>query len=343
MSQTHRATQAQKNPAMSEPRAQRNVAPTHLPRSAASSEKATPGCNPDDAFILFAHAVLRREAAALGANEPRLASSPTPEEIHQLRVAARRLRVALRLFGRMLPSGDAARIGAELRWFASSLGDVRDLDVYTENFKRYVQTLPREQRDGLSGYQLYLRRERTEARHRAAAAVASPRAAALLAHLERFAAAGPSTGALRRWGSLSVRDAVRQSIRRSVGRVRRIGNGLTMRARPAALHDLRIKIKRLRYELEFFADVYPPLKQTAKECKAFQELLGAHQDAHTATARLRRYAALLRKQGADGTLPPALIELRKSQLALAREVRGSFRGKWPAFVEAVGAARKLVV
>ena len=58
------------------------------------------------------------------------------------------------------------------------------------------------------------------------------------------------------------------------------------------LHDLRIKTKRLRYELEFFADVYPPLKQTAKECKALQDLLGTHQDVYAATARLRRYAAL---------------------------------------------------
>ncbi|RPI62393.1 MAG: CHAD domain-containing protein, partial [Lysobacterales bacterium] len=157
---------------MSEPRAQRQVAPTHLPCSDASSQKAMPGFNPDDAFILFAHAVLRREAAALAANKPQVESSPAPEEIHQLRVAARRLRVALRLFGRMLPSKDAARIGAELRWFASSLGDARDLDVYTENFKSYVQTLPPEQRSGLSGYQMYLRRERTEARQRAAAAVA---------------------------------------------------------------------------------------------------------------------------------------------------------------------------
>ena len=98
----------------------------------------------------------------------------------------------------------------------------------------------------------------------------------------------------------------------------------------------------MRYELEFFADVYPPLKQTAKECKALQDLLGTHQDVYAATARLRRYAALNRKQGADAALPPALVELRKSQLALAREVRRSFRAKWPAFVAAIGAARKLV-
>jgi CHAD domain-containing protein len=248
--------------------------------------------------------------------------------------------VALRLFGRMLPSKDVARFRAELRWFASSLGDVRDLDVYSENFKAYVETLPPDRRGGLSAYQLYLRRERAEARQRAAAACASPRTASLFTGLERFAS-GPSGGALRRWGSLSVRDAVRQGIRRGAGRVRRLGNRLMERAQPAELHDLRIKTKRLRYELEFFADAYPALKAPAKECKTLQDLLGIHQDVYAATARLRRYAALLRKQGGDA-LPPALVELRRSQLALAREVRRSFRQKWPTFVAMIGAARQLV-
>jgi CHAD domain-containing protein len=326
---------------MSEPRVQRQVASAHPPRSGASRSAAAPGFAPDDAFIAFAHAVLKREADGLFASRPQVESSPTPDEIHQLRVAARRLRVALRLFGRMLPS-DGARFVTELRWFAGSLGDVRDLDVYTENFKAYVQALPPEQRGGLSGYEMYLRRERAEARQRAAAACASPRAAALLADIELFAAAAPSAGALRRWGSLAVGDAMRQSVRAGVGRVRRLGNKLTTRARPAELHDLRIKSKRLRYELEFFAEVYPPLKQTAKECKALQDLLGTLQDVYAGTARLRRYSALLRKQGTDGTLPPALLQLRTNQLAVAREVRRSFRAKWPGFVAAIGAARKLV-
>ena len=327
---------------MSEPRAQRQVAQTNLPRSGASRGTPTRPFGPDDPFIAFAHSILEREAAGLAANKPQVEHSPTPDEIHQLRVAARRLRVALRLFGHMLPSTVAARFNAELRWFAGSLGDVRDLDVYTENFRAYVQPLPAEQRGGLSAYEMYLRRERSEARQRAAAAAASTRAAALYADIERFVAAGPSAGAVRRWGSLSIGDAMRQSVRRSVGRVRRIGNALLTRARPAELHDLRIKSKRLRYELEFFAEVYPPLKQTAKECKALQDLLGTLQDVYAGTARLRRYSALLRKQGADGELPAALVELRKSQLRVARDVRRSFRATWPSFVATIGAARKLV-
>src|SRR5262245_44021824 len=183
---------------MSEPRAQRHVAPTPLLRSGEPRGAAAPGFSPADPFIAFAHSVLRREAAGLVANKPQ-AEQPTPDEIHQLRVAARRLRVALRLFARMLPSKELAHFNTELRWFAGSLGDIRDLDVYTDNFKAYVQTLPQEQRAGLSGYEMYLRRERTEARQRAAAAVASPRAAALFADFERFVAAGPSPGAARRW------------------------------------------------------------------------------------------------------------------------------------------------
>ncbi len=324
---------------MSEPRAQRNVAPTTAPTPAVVR---APGFGPDDAFIVFAHAILRREVAALRANEPEVEHSPTPDEIHQLRVAARRLRVALRLFGRMLPSRAVVRLRAELRWFASSLGDVRDLDVYAESFKAYVQTVPPALRGGLSGYELYLRRERTEARQRAAATFTSPRTAALFADLERFVAAGPSAGSLRRWRSLKVRDAVRRGIRRSVARVRRLGEPLAERPVPKALHELRIKAKQLRYELEFFAEVYPHLKQTAKACKALQDLLGTHQDAYTANARLRNYAALLRKQGSDGELPSALLQLRKSQLGLARGVRQSFKEQWPAFAATIDAARRAV-
>ena len=67
-----------------------------------------------------------------------------------------------------------------------------------------------------------------------------------------------------------------------------------------------------------------------------------HQDAYTANARLRRYTALLRKQGADGALPPALVELRRTQFALARRVRQSFREQWPAFVATIDAARRAV-
>jgi CHAD domain-containing protein len=296
-----------------------------------------------DPFIVFAYGILAHEVETLLDARPPAQRAPTPEEIHQLRVAARRLRVALRLFRRMLPSRDVTRFRDDLRWSASSLGDLRDLDVYSENFKAYRLALPAERRGDLSGYELYLRRERADARQRATASFAHPRTAALFDDIARFVAAGPSAAALRRWRSLTVRDGVRTSIRSSAGRVRRLGNRLHARSRPGELHELRIRAKRLRYELEFFAEVYPALGQPAKLCKAFQDLLGAHQDVYAATARLRRYAYALKKQGgATSALPAALVQLRRSQLAVARDVRRAFAERWQEFVAVIDDARHVV-
>jgi CHAD domain-containing protein len=330
---------------MNERRAPITVAPTDLPQPEPTGDGVVraPGFPPDDPFIVFAYATLAREVTTLCANRPQTETAPTPDEIHQLRVAARRLRVGLKVFQRMLPTREVARFRQDFRWFASSLGEARDLDVYTESFKAYAQTLLPEQRAELNGYELHLRRERADARHKASAALANPRTAALFDDAARFFAAGPSAGALRRWRSLTTRDGARDSIRKSAGRVRRLGKRLDLRSRPTQFHELRIKAKRLRYELEFFAEVYPLLKHPAKKCKALQELLGTHQDAYTATARLRRYASLLKKQGgAASTLPAALVQLRRNQLALARAMRRTFMGQWPRFVELLDETRRAI-
>jgi CHAD domain-containing protein len=325
---------------MSKPRAHRTVVPTDLPPSHSASHAF--GCAPSDSFIVFAYATLARELEALHKARPPAERAPSADEIHRLRVAARRLRIALRLFRRMLPSRHVARFRGDLRWLARSLGDVRDLDVYTDNFKAYCGDLPPEQRGELSGYELYLRRERADARQRATAAFADPRASALFDEAAGFIARDPSAAALRRWRSLTARNGIRASLRRSTARVRRLGTALGAQSRPTELHALRIKTKALRYELEFFAEMYPELKQPANACKALQDLLGRHQDACTATARLRRYATLLKKQGGGATLPAALVQLRRSQLALARGIRASFADQWPAFVAVIEDARHIV-
>ena len=328
---------------MIEPRAQRAVAPTDSPPLSPPSGAPRRGFAPHDPFIVFAYATLGREVETLLGVRPEPERTPTPDEVHQLRVAARRLRVALRLFRRMLPSRDVERFRADLRWFASSLGDARDLDVYAKSFKAYRLTLPPEQQSELSGYELYLRRERADARQRATVSFANPRTTALFDDITRFMAAGPSTGALRRWRSLTVRDGVRTSVRQSAARVRRLGSRVNSRSRPTEFHELRIKAKRLRYELEFFAEAYPALKLPAKTCKALQELLGAHQDAYTATARLRRYANLLKKQDSPASaLPTALAQLRRSQFQIARGVRRSFAEQWPDFVALINEVRHAV-
>src|SRR5215212_10108639 len=65
------------------------------------------------------------------AHEPGVRLGEDPEELHDMRVATRRLRAALKLYKEVLPKR-AERYERDLRHFAGSLGEVRDLDVHLE-------------------------------------------------------------------------------------------------------------------------------------------------------------------------------------------------------------------
>jgi triphosphatase len=65
------------------------------------------------------------------AHEPGVRLGEDPEELHDMRVATRRLRAALKLYAEALPKR-AERFEKDLHWAADALGDVRDLDVHLE-------------------------------------------------------------------------------------------------------------------------------------------------------------------------------------------------------------------
>lgn len=72
--------------------------------------------------------ILRRCLAHLLANEP-AARTGKEEGVHQMRVALRRLRVALALFRSMLPEAERSWVRGEVKWLASALGHARNWDI----------------------------------------------------------------------------------------------------------------------------------------------------------------------------------------------------------------------
>ncbi|HKX33552.1 MAG TPA: CHAD domain-containing protein [Blastocatellia bacterium] len=70
------------------------------------------------------------------------ASEGEVEAIHDMRVAIRRLRVALGNFSGCLPREDSRRIRAQLETLADALGGVRDLDVMIEYLKDLLTDRP---------------------------------------------------------------------------------------------------------------------------------------------------------------------------------------------------------
>ena len=92
----------------------------------------------------LAFAVLRRQLGVVRAKEPGTRLGEDPEELHDMRVATRRLRAALSLFAGVLPVR-AQAFREELGWLGRLLGAVRDLDVQLQSLAGMAATdmLPR--------------------------------------------------------------------------------------------------------------------------------------------------------------------------------------------------------
>lgn len=241
-------------------------------------------------------ALLRRHFATMLAKEPGTRLGDDIEELHDMRVASRRLRAALALFGAFLPT-DAARLGPELAWVGQTIGTVRDLDVQLEQLDEWAAAVSEIDREPLDRLRSLLAEERTAARARMLEALDSPRYERFV---RRFGTMLRSRTGTRTPSALAVAPDLVEQRRRALRKARRrIGAD----AEPDAYHRLRIAGKRFRYALEFVSDVYPgETKRLVTRTVALQDVLGTYQDADVAIARLRQLA---RERGA--ILGPATV------------------------------------
>jgi CHAD domain-containing protein len=207
------------------------------------------------------------------------------DPIHDTRVAIRRLRSTLRVFGKLLDRDAIGDVDAELKWFAAQLGEVRDCHVQRRRFRDALNELPPELvlgpvanriNNDLQSYQLRARKDVTEA-------MDSQRYLTLLATLQSWRTdpplnEPPSLKALTK----RARRAERKADRRLAEAVETGDDALLHRARKAA--------KRARYAAELRLPVDKRAKATAKRYKQFQRVLGDHQDGVVASSTLRRLA-----------------------------------------------------
>lgn len=173
--------------------------------------------------------------------------SSDPEYIHQMRVATRRLRAALRLFQPVTGAAPGLTLHAPLRDLMQRLGRARDLDVLlTDIAAPVLRALPDEPR--VAALVSEITERRYQARAAAVAALRSPRYGALaLAAMEELHQLQPDAAT----AAAPLTDFATARLRRLQKKVRRLG-AAARTDDPRSLHALRIGIKRLRYALEFF-------------------------------------------------------------------------------------------
>jgi triphosphatase len=238
-----------------------------------------------------AFAILRRHFATMLAHEPGVRLGENPEELHDMRVAIRRLRATLKLYVDVLPKR-AERYERDLRHFARALGDVRDLDVHLERLSGKTS------RNGEVPEKVaaILEKRRVEARRCMLEALDSNR-------YERFVAS--FSGTLRRGRSPAptgpILEVAPDLVRRRYKKISRIVSALSVDSPPEDFHDLRKKGKHLRYALEPLQGIYgKPSEKMVKLLKTIQDDLGDHQDLIVA-------AELMQELGATGDLPPRAV------------------------------------
>ena len=99
-----------------------------------TSTKKTPS---GEAFAI----ALEGEYRDLLAHDPGTRRGDDPEDLHQLRVAIRRLRAFLRAARPLVDQEWAESLRAELGWLGGHLGPARDLDVMLERFRSEIDAL----------------------------------------------------------------------------------------------------------------------------------------------------------------------------------------------------------
>ena len=230
--------------------------------------------------------MVRTHLGVLLAREPGTRLGEDIEELHDMRVATRRLRAATDLFAEALPVR-AQSMRTELGWVADVLGRVRDLDVQIERLGEMEGWALGGNDDGspLDELRQLLVHQREGARHDLIDALDSPRWERLTDDLVTMVQHGQRRrlASARAAAAVSVPDLVTPRHRAVVKAARRARrSGLA-----GDFHRLRIRCKRLRYSLEFTAGIYGAhTERFTKKLAKLQDALGLMQDADVATKRL---------------------------------------------------------
>ncbi len=267
--------------ALTEPATQ----PVRLPRPEIPATDQ-PGIQSDEPMSEAGRKVLAHYLGKLLEQEEPIRKGEDDEAIHDMRVASRRLRSALDIFGDYYQKRALKWYRKELRRIASALGEVRDLDVMRSKAKDHAETLSDEERQGLQPLLDHWQAQLDEAR-----------ADLLQEHSRRYAR---FLNAFARFVMTPEHDAITSDdddpapyLVRHVAPRLIYERYATVRAYERILNDpsldtlhaLRIDAKRLRYILEAFEEVLGSQAEAVIDAlKALQDHLGNLQDARVASS-----------------------------------------------------------
>jgi CHAD domain-containing protein len=265
---------------------------------------------------------------AMEANVPGTIKDIDTEFLHDLRVAVRWTRSALKLCGDALPGGLATEYAPEFRWLGDLTTPTRDLDVFLLGYPAMAASLVGAEAGELIPFRGHLVRSRAIAYRRLVTGLRSARFARLRTN---WRAALADMRAPRRPTIAQLADAKIGAAHR---KALQVGSKITPVSPPEDLHNLRKRCKELRYLVEMFGSLHDPAQrwQAVRELKALQDCLGAFQDAEVQRDEIRAFAAqMMAERAAPAETLLAMGEIAASLAVAQATARSQFDGRFAAF------------
>jgi len=264
------------------------------------------------------------------------------EFLHDLRVAVRRTRSAIKLLGEVLPADLAEHYKTEFKWLGDLTTPTRDLDVHLLGFGPMTAQLVAASPADLEPLRAFLVRRRAREFRRLAAALRGPRFRAITddwrkALLEIRDAAPP-----RRRREPTAAELALRTTGHAFRRIAAHGATITADSPPESLHDLRKRAKELRYLLEFFAPLHDPVayRKVVGELKSLQDCLGDFQDSQVQREEIHTLAdAMLAERAAPAATLLAMGEIAAKLTLSQAEARADFARRFARFAGPAGQER----
>ncbi|AKB52778.1 hypothetical protein MSBRW_3525 [Methanosarcina barkeri str. Wiesmoor] len=251
---------------------------------------------PTDSMAQLACRIFSYQFSCMLSHEEGTIKGEEIEELHDMRVAVRRMRAAAKVFEAYLDSEQLEPHLKGLRKTLGSLGEVRDLDVFRETAEKYLKTLPLGHENDLDPLFSVLTEEREKARKNMLDYLDSEK---YRSFKRDFSDTLASPEILILPATNKKHDALPHRVREVLpsilyARLADISAYSEWVEGPylsvERLHRLRIAAKGMRYTLEFFESVLgEDAKTLIKELKNLQDHLGNLHDAVIAVDLLGSY------------------------------------------------------
>ena len=224
--------------------------------------------------------ILRFLLKVMRTNEAVFERDLDTEVLHDFRVAIRRTRSALAQIKNVFPARTTDRFKKDFADVGKRSNALRDLDVYLLNQESYKKRLPAVLRDDIDPLFAHLRRSRATAFQHVLRGLKSSKYKKIMRNWEAFLNKPPPGSPTAANAELPIIKLARNRIYKKFRGIVKTGNKILANTEDELLHALRIECKKLRYLIEFFANLFPRKKINSliAQLKTLQDNLGDFND-----------------------------------------------------------------